>query len=117
MALIKVQVAAVAIDTTHHITETGTEIVTIIIEVIVTVMEVIEAAIKSVTMLAFSAKLEKSPKIKPTAALIAQVAVALPRVRVQIKEFQLQIIENMPVLVWPTLAQVWRVVSNTNMAI
>ena len=49
------------------------QIVTIIIEVIVTVMEVIEAAIKSDTMSAFSAKLEKSPKIKPTAALIGIV--------------------------------------------
>ena len=94
LALIRIQVAvAIAIDivvpttTTlhqvHHIIEI--EIITkieVTIEVIETVKEVIEAVIKNVIMLAFSAKSEKSPRIKPTAAPALAAVASLVRVQI-----------------------------------
>ena len=117
LALIRIQVVAIAIDivapttTTlhqvHHII--ATEIITkieITIEVIETVKEVIEAVIKNVIMLAFSAKSE-TKKLAPPAAQAQEIQ------RVQ----RVQITRNMLVSAWPIHVQVWRGVSNTSTAI
>ena len=113
LALIRIQVvAAIAIDivaptTTlhqvHHIIET--EIITKI-EVTIEVKEVIEAVIKNVIMLAFSAKSE-TKKVAPPAAQAQEIQ------RVQ----RVQITRNMLVSAWPIHVQVWRGVSNTSTAI
>ena len=78
------------------------------IEVIETVKEVIEAVIKNVIMLAFSAKSE-------TKKLAAQANQEIIQVRVQ--RVQIQITRNMLVSAWPIHVQVWRGVSNTSTAI
>ena len=114
LALIRIQAVAIAIDivaptttTTlhqvHHIIET--EIITKI-EVTIEVKEVIEAVIKNVIMLAFSAKSE-TKKVAPPAAQAQEIQ------RVQ----RVQITRNMLVSAWPIHVQVWRGVSNTSTAI
>ena len=83
------------------------------IEVIETVKEVIEAVIKNVIMLAFSAKSET--KKLATLAPAAQATQEIIQVRVQ--RVQIQITRNMLVSAWPIHVQVWRGVSNTSTAI
>ena len=83
------------------------------IEVIETVKEVIEAVIKNVIMLAFSAKSETKKLATPLPA--AQATQEIIQVRVQ--RVQIQITRNMLVSAWPIHVQVWRGVSNTSTAI
>ena len=124
LAPIRIQVVAIAIDiivaptttTTlhqvHHIIETEiiTKIEVIIIEVIETVKEVIEAVIKNAIMLAFSAKSETKKLAPPPAAQALQEIIHRVQ-RVQIHT------RNMLVSAWPIHVQVWRRVSNTSTAI
>ena len=80
------------------------------IEVIETVKEVIEAVIKNVIMLAFSAKSETKKQILPAAQ-------AQEIIQVRVQRVQIQITRNMLVSAWPIHVQVWRGVSNTSTAI
>ena len=81
------------------------------IEVIETVKEVIEAVIKNVIMLAFSAKSETKKQILPAAQATQEI------IQVRVQRVQIQITRNMLVSAWPIHVQVWRGVSNTSTAI
>ena len=83
------------------------------IEVIETVKEVIEAVIKNVIMLAFSAKSETKKLATPPAAQATQEII----IQVRVRRVQIQITRNMLVSAWPIHVQVWRGVSNTSTAI
>ena len=84
------------------------------IEVIETVKEVIEAVIKNVIMLAFSAKSEtKKLATPPPPAQATQEII----IQVRVQRVQIQITRNMLVSAWPIHVQVWKGVSNTSTAI